>query len=129
MTQIQIMCKLLLGLILFLSCLVISSHVKAQAPNWDSVYADYFTIYAPVDTPAWIFPICFKNNFGEWDTVYLGVDNNATSVLDSMLGEAKLIPLDASTFNAFLRTTSSGDSVTKYEVDNLSNTLANARHS
>ena len=113
--------KLLLGLIFCMSCSLICWDAKAQAPNWDSVYADFLKMYQPVDTPAWLFPMCFKNNFGEWDTIYLGYDNNATSLLDTILGEIKLIPLDASKFNAFLNTTSNEDSALKYEVNNFSN--------
>ena len=65
----------------------VNSRVEAQAPNWDSVYADYFTKYAPLDTPTWLFPICFKNANSEWDTVYIGYDSSSTINLDSGFGE------------------------------------------
>ncbi|MBL4752710.1 MAG: T9SS type A sorting domain-containing protein [Flavobacteriales bacterium] len=102
-----------------MSCSLICSDAKAQAPNWDSVYADFLKIYQPVDTPAWLFPMCFKNTFGQWDTLYFAHDDDATSILDSTLGEVKLIALDSSKFNAFLKTTSNGDTVIKYEVNNI----------
>ena len=76
--------------------------IKAQSPNWDSVYADYFKIYQPTDTPAWLFPICFKNAFNEWDTVYIGHDPNATAGwVDTQFGEG-FAQLNLSEFNAVI---------------------------
>ena len=76
--------------------------VKAQSPNWDSVYADYFKIYQPTDTPAWLFPICFKNALAEWDTLYIGHDPTATSGwFDTQFGEG-FVQFNLSELNATL---------------------------
>jgi len=93
--------KFIVGLFLYLACSLISFNVQSQAPNWDSVYADYFIKYAVSDTPAWVFPICFKNNFGDWDTVYIGHDNDATPWLDPAFGEG-FVKFNTSQFNATL---------------------------
>ena len=87
----------------------------AQPPNWDSVYADYFTKYAPIDTPAWLFPICFKNNLNEWDTVYLGHDNNGMGI-NAEFAEG-WIKLDTSVFNAGLGI--QGDSGVKVAINKI----------
>jgi len=94
------------------------SDSTAQAPNWDSVYVDYFTKYSVIDTPAWLFPMCFKNAFGEWDTCYFGHDLKATIFWDTLFDE-KLRGIDTANFNAFIEKPVLKDSAVKNIIKNI----------
>ncbi|MBI4929339.1 MAG: T9SS type A sorting domain-containing protein [Bacteroidetes bacterium] len=55
--------------------------------------------FAQSQTPAWLFPIMFKDYNGERDTIYIGYDRNASLNLDTIFGE-KPIKIDTSKFNS-----------------------------
>jgi len=107
--------KCALGFVLLLAFSSYCSDLKAQAPNWDSVYADYFTKYALVDTPSWLFPICFKDGTGARDTIYFGFDSTSTFNLDTNFGEL-YSTIDTAIFNVDLGGGFFGDSALKLLV-------------
>lgn len=83
--------KKILFLITFFS-LFASLIPKSQAQSTDSV---------SYKEPAWLFPIWFKNAFGEVDTVWIGHDNLATFQFDSLFSEIPL-SIDTSVFHTTL---------------------------
>jgi len=108
----------LLGMTFYIVCSLICSDAKSQAPNWDSVYADFLMKYSPVDTPAWLFPICFKDGTGAWDTVYIAHDPSSTGMpFDAIFGE-RWESIDTLVFNVAhaFNSSSDPDSALKYGV-------------
>lgn len=101
--------KLLFSITLF--SLFASMIPKSQAQSTDSV---------TYKEPAWLFPIWFKNAFGEVDTVWFGHDNLASWQIDSMFNEGVNI-VDTSKFNATLMCNNelTFDSCNKIRIDNF----------
>jgi len=71
--------------------------------------------FAQSQTPAWLFPIMFKDGNDERDTIYIGYDTAAqySSGIDTAFGE-KYIKIDTTRFNAGIEI--SADSAFKYDI-------------